>query len=115
MKKLIFTIYFFLGIYSFGFCQQLNVNSDESVPPSDRYTSGYTYDWDKGYSAIADFVLNPNGKNKEAFDRLISAVKAYEGEDRKAARDHLLVLFTLVDPDNPDLIKARQALASALF
>lgn len=56
-----------------------------------------------------------NGAYKEAFDRLISAVKAFEGEDRKKARDHLLVLFTLVDPDNPDLIKARQALASALF
>lgn len=56
-----------------------------------------------------------NGKNKDAFDRLITAVKNFDGDERKAAREHLLVLFTLVNPDNPDLIKARQALASALY
>lgn len=56
-----------------------------------------------------------NGKNKDAFDRLITAVKNFDGDQRKAAREHLLVLFTLVDPNNPDLIKARQALASALY
>lgn len=56
-----------------------------------------------------------NGQNKEAFDRLIRAVKIFEGDEQKKAREHLLNLFLLVDPNNPDLIKARQQLASALF
>lgn len=56
-----------------------------------------------------------NGQNKEAFDRLIRAVKIFEGDEQKMAREHLLNLFLLVDPNNPDLIKARQQLASALF
>jgi putative thioredoxin len=56
-----------------------------------------------------------NGNNKEAFGRLIQAVKTLAGDDQKKAQEHLLILFSLVDPNNPDLIKARQALASALF
>lgn len=56
-----------------------------------------------------------NGNNKEAFDRLIKAVKTYSGDEQKEAREHLLKLFSLVDPSNSDLIKARQQLASALF
>jgi len=56
-----------------------------------------------------------NGNNKAAFDRLINAVKSFAGDEQKAAREHLLILFSLVDPADPDLIKARQALASALY
>ena len=56
-----------------------------------------------------------NGKNQEAFSRLIKAVKILDGDDQKKAREHLLMLFSLVDPSDPELIKARQALASALF
>ena len=56
-----------------------------------------------------------NGKNQEAFSRLIKAVKILEGDDQKKAREHLLTLFSLVDPSDPELIKARRALASALF
>ncbi|MEI6406473.1 MAG: tetratricopeptide repeat protein [Actinomycetes bacterium] len=56
-----------------------------------------------------------HGLNKEAFDRLISLVKATSGDDRKAVREHLLTLFSIIDPEDPVLVKARQALASALF
>jgi putative thioredoxin len=38
-----------------------------------------------------------------------------DADEKKKAKDHLLVLFTLVDPTDPILIKARSALASALF
>ena len=55
------------------------------------------------------------GKNQIAFDRLITLVKNTTDDDRKLVRDHLLTLFTLVDPDDPILLKARQLLASALF
>lgn len=55
------------------------------------------------------------GQNQDAFDRLIVLVRATVGDERKLAREHLLNLFSLVDPEDPVLHKARQALASALF
>ena len=55
------------------------------------------------------------GAYENAFNRLIKCVKTMDADEKKKAKDHLLVLFTLVDPTDPILIKARSALASALF
>jgi len=55
------------------------------------------------------------GNYEAAFDRLIKAVKSFTGEDRDKAKNHLISLFTLVDPTDPRLVKARTQLASALF
>jgi len=55
------------------------------------------------------------GNFDEAADRLIAAVKLNQGDDRKRARDHLLLIFSMVEVDDPRLPKARQRLASALF
>ena len=55
------------------------------------------------------------GAPKSAFERLITYVRNSAGEDKKRAKDHLLLLFQLVDPSDPDLIRARNELASALF
>lgn len=55
------------------------------------------------------------GFPKSAFERLITFVRNSAGEDKKRAKDHLLLLFQLVDPSDPDLIRARNELASALF
>jgi putative thioredoxin len=56
-----------------------------------------------------------SGLNKSAFERMIRIVKNSEGDDKKAAREHLLQLFSLVDPQDLDLIQARKELASALY
>ena len=56
-----------------------------------------------------------SGLNKEAFARLINLIKASTGDEKKVAREHLLQLFSLVDPADPDLIAARKELASALY
>jgi len=56
-----------------------------------------------------------SGLNKLAFDRLISLVKSSQGDEKKVVREHLLTLFALVDPSDPDLIAARKELASALY
>jgi putative thioredoxin len=56
-----------------------------------------------------------SGAYENAFNRLIKCVKTMDADEKKKAKDHLLVLFTLVDPTDPILIKARSALASALF
>ncbi len=55
------------------------------------------------------------GQYQSAFDRLITLIKILEGDEKKKAKEHLLVLFTLIDPADPILIKARSALANALF
>ena len=55
------------------------------------------------------------GNFEAAFARLISAISQSGGDDRKELRQHLVGLFTLVDPSDPILIRARQQLASALF
>ena len=55
------------------------------------------------------------GDYEAAFNRLISAVKSFSGDDRDKAKSHLLSLFNLVDPADPRLVKARGQLASALF
>jgi putative thioredoxin len=55
------------------------------------------------------------GDYEAAFNRLISAVKSFDGDDRDKAKSHLLQLFNLVDPADPRLVKARGQLASALF
>jgi putative thioredoxin len=49
-----------------------------------------------------------------AFDRLISAIKVTAGDDRARLRTRLLELF-LIAGDEPAVIPARTALASALF
>jgi len=55
------------------------------------------------------------GQIKSAFDRLINVVRTSGGDAKKLAKEHLLLLFQLVDPSEPDLIRARTELASALF
>lgn len=55
------------------------------------------------------------GRHKSGFERLLRTVRNMSGDDKNKAKDHLLLLFQLVDPSDPDVIKSRQALASALF
>jgi putative thioredoxin len=46
---------------------------------------------------------------------LLRIIQLLDGADQKAAKDRLLELFALVDPADPRVIKARAALANALF
>jgi putative thioredoxin len=64
---------------------------------------------------MASDIEVATGNHKNAFERLLRCVKSMSGEDKNRAKDHLLLLFQLVDPSDPELIKARQSLASALF
>jgi len=56
-----------------------------------------------------------SGDYEGAFDRLLKVIKAKSGAERDQAKSHLISLFNLVDPTDARLIKARAALASALF
>ncbi|TYC17733.1 tetratricopeptide repeat protein [Actinomadura syzygii] len=55
------------------------------------------------------------GRLEEAFERLLKAVRTSAGDDRDAARRHLLSLFDVLPPDDPRIAKARRSLQSALF
>jgi putative thioredoxin len=56
-----------------------------------------------------------SGRIDEAFDRLLAAVRGSGGDDRDAARKHLLSLFELLPPEDPRIARARRGLQSALF
>ena len=62
----------------------------------------------------ADIEL-AQGELESAFNRLIKTIKTSSGDQKEQVKNHLLQLFTLVDPNDSRLVKARQQLASALF
>ncbi len=62
----------------------------------------------------ADLEIS-SGDVEAAFNRLIACVRAFSDDEQGKAKNHLLELFSLVDPSDPRLIKARNALANALF
>jgi putative thioredoxin len=55
------------------------------------------------------------GDIESAFNRLLDFIRSHAGDDKTKAKDHLLILFALVDPADPRVIAARSALANALY
>lgn len=55
------------------------------------------------------------GQVDDAFGRLVGTVRRMDGEDREKVRARLLELFEIVGQTDPRVVKARSALASALF
>ena len=56
-----------------------------------------------------------SGQAEQAYARLVDLVRRTSGDEREAARKHLVSLFTVAGPDDPAVAAARRALASALF
>jgi putative thioredoxin len=65
-------------------------------------------------SLAADLELL-GGHVDDAFARLIDVVRRTSGDERDAARTHLVELFGVVGDADPTVGRARQQLASALF
>ncbi|PRY11775.1 tetratricopeptide repeat protein [Kineococcus rhizosphaerae] len=63
---------------------------------------------------VADLDL-VGGHVEDAFNRLLGIVQRTVGDDRDAARTHLLDQFSVVGTSDPRVVKARQALTRALF
>jgi putative thioredoxin len=63
---------------------------------------------------VADLDLL-GGHVDDAFDRLINLVRRTAGDDREAARKHVIALFGAVGDADPRVQRARRDLASALF
>ncbi|MCQ6251479.1 tetratricopeptide repeat protein [Streptomyces malaysiensis] len=68
----------------------------------------------KAQIAAADLDL-VGGHVEDAFGRLVEAVRRTTGEDRNAARVHLLSLFDVIGGEDPRVVAARGALARVLF
>jgi putative thioredoxin len=64
--------------------------------------------------AVADLDML-RGEVDDAISRLVDTVRGAAGDDRDRARQHLLGLFGVLDPQDPRLITGRRALANALF
>ncbi|MEV6963586.1 tetratricopeptide repeat protein [Hamadaea sp. NPDC051192] len=56
-----------------------------------------------------------SGQAEDAYARLIGLVRRVFGDDREKVRQHLVSLFTIAGPDDPAVVTARRALASALY
>jgi putative thioredoxin len=55
------------------------------------------------------------GQAETAFDRMLATVSRTSGEDRDAARRHLISLFEVLPPKDPRVATARARLSSLLF
>ncbi len=64
--------------------------------------------------AVADLDVI-GGQLEDAFARVIDVIRITTGDERDAVRARLLELFDVVDPADQRVLRARQALASALF
>jgi len=56
-----------------------------------------------------------SGLAEAAYRRLVDLVRRTAGAERESVRQHLVSLFTVAGPDDPAVVAARRALASALF
>ena len=63
---------------------------------------------------VADIEL-ATGRTEEAFDRLLGVVRRTSGEERDQARVHLVGLFEIFPPRDPQVTRARSTLSSLLF
>jgi putative thioredoxin len=63
---------------------------------------------------VADLDLL-GGHVEDAFRRLIDVIRRTSGDERNAAREHLIALFAAVGNDDARVLAGRTALASALF
>jgi len=50
-----------------------------------------------------------------AISRLVELVRRSTGDERTAAREHLLGLFDALDPEDPRIVTGRRALSNALY
>ena len=86
----------------------------EQLPPDAVALADAAPDDVQAQRDAADAQL-AGGDVEGAFARLVNTVRRTAGDERTAAREHLVELFTLFPPDDPQVIKARRALAAALY
>lgn len=97
-----------------GLAQVALLRRTDGADPDAAYAAAAAAPDSLDAQALASDIDLLSGDLDAAFDRIVALVRRTVGDERAAARDHLLSLFLLVG-DDPRVTKARAALASALF
>jgi putative thioredoxin len=87
----------------------------QTVDPRAALAAAQANPDDVAAQTVAADIEFASGDAERAFDRLINVVRRSAGDDRDAARTHLLELFSIAAPDDPVVVQARRALTNALF
>jgi putative thioredoxin len=93
---------------------QLLQRSAEVDPEAVLAAAAAAPDDAQAQTAAADVEVL-SGQIDEAIARLVEFVRRSRGDDRDAARRHLLSLFDALDPDDPRIVTGRRSLSNALF
>ncbi len=98
-----------------GLAQVELMRRTDGIDPAEVIAAADANPTDVARATLAADVEVFEAKVEEAFHRLIELVRVTSGDERTAARDHLIGLFNLIGDGDPRVIKARTALANALF
>lgn len=83
-------------------------------PPAVIAAAGSAPDDVAAQTAAADVEVLSE-QIQPAIDRLIGFVRRSSGDDRDRARQHLLELFSVLDPEDERIVAGRRALSNALY
>ena len=98
-----------------GLAQVQLMRRVQSVDPRRALTQAQADPHDVRAQMLAADIEVMGGRAEEAYQRLVDTVRRANGDEREAARRHLLSLFEVAGPDDPAVATARRDLASALF
>lgn len=98
-----------------GLAQAQLLKRTEGIDPTQaREAADHQPDDVASQTLAADLDLL-SGDVDKAFGRLIELVRRSAGDEREAARKHLVAMFNVVGEGDSNVVKARQSLANALF
>jgi putative thioredoxin len=103
------------GAAESGLAQVELLRRVEGVDPATALAAATAAPDDVVAQGLAADVEVLNGSADQAYARLVELVRRTAGAERDAARAHLISLFTVAGPDDPAVVSARRALASALY
>jgi putative thioredoxin len=98
-----------------GLAQVGLLRRTEGVDPAAVLAAADAAPDDVAAQSLAADVEVLSGKADAGYSRLVELIRRTSGDEREAARKHLLSLFAVAGPDDPAVASARRALASALF
>lgn len=94
-------------------CELLLRTKGADEPAARAHAAGAPDDID-AQIAVADLDML-RGAVEDSISRLVDLIRRTSGEDRDRARQHLIVLFSVLVPEDPRLAAGRRALANALY
>lgn len=98
-----------------GLAQVGLLRRTEGIDPAKALAAAAAAPDDVAAQALAADLEMLSGQAAAAYSRLVDLVRRTSGDEREAARKHLLSLFAVAGPADPAVANARRALASALF